>query len=428
MSDVAIKVDNLAKLYQIGTAKSGSLRESMVAGWQRIMGAKSQSVSEDFWALDDVSFEIKQGEAVGIIGKNGAGKSTLLKILSRITEPTKGRIEINGRVASLLEVGTGFHPELSGRENVYLNGTILGMTRREIKAKFDEIVDFSGVEKFIDTPVKHYSSGMYVRLAFAVAAHLEPEILIIDEVLAVGDSEFQKKCLGKMGEVAGQGRTVLFVSHQMATINALCNRGIMLRQGKVDFQGTAQAATEWYITGLQNMNAEKVWPDLNTAPGNDKVKIVAVRILLNAEVSSNIPIDEEFSIEIAFYNQKAGAYLSPGLQLFNRAEVGVLASVNWPSATESRDDWAEKPYPVGYFKTQCTIPACFLNEGSFYVNAVLLSEVANIAAIASEAVAFDVIDTGAMRKEYQGGWLGVVRPKLNWQTDVIRTNEPILVA
>ncbi len=200
MSDVAIKVENLSKLYQIGTSKSGSLRESLADKWNTLTGKKSQA-TQDFWALRDLSFEIKKGEAVGIIGKNGAGKSTLLKILSRITEPTKGRIEIDGRVASLLEVGTGFHPELSGRENVFLNGTILGMTRREIKARFDEIVDFSGVEKFIDTPVKYYSSGMYVRLAFAVAAHLEPEILIIDEELAVGDADFQKKCLTKMEDV-----------------------------------------------------------------------------------------------------------------------------------------------------------------------------------------------------------------------------------
>jgi lipopolysaccharide transport system ATP-binding protein len=209
MAHTAIKVEGLSKVYKIGQSKSSSLRESLARKFS-LSRSKEAASDNEYWALQDVSFEIKAGEAVGVIGKNGAGKSTLLKILSRITEPTKGRIEINGRVASLLEVGTGFHPELSGRENIYLNGTILGMTRREIKAKFDEIVHFSGVEKFIDTPVKHYSSGMYVRLAFAVAAHLEPEILIIDEVLAVGDAEFQKKCLGKMSEVAGEGRTVLF--------------------------------------------------------------------------------------------------------------------------------------------------------------------------------------------------------------------------
>ena len=249
MSDIAIKVNNLSKLYQLGTARSTSLRETLVNKWNLLAGRK-ESGREDFWALKDVSFEIKRGEAVGIIGKNGAGKSTLLKVLSRITEPTRGRIEIEGRIASLLEVGTGFHPELTGRENVYLNGSILGMTRREIKSKFDEIVEFSGVAKFIDTPVKFYSSGMYVRLAFAVAAHLEPEILIIDEVLAVGDAEFQKKCLGKMGEVTGQGRTVLFVSHQMAAVSALCQKGILLKGGKVVQHGPIRDTIDYY---QQNM-------------------------------------------------------------------------------------------------------------------------------------------------------------------------------
>jgi lipopolysaccharide transport system ATP-binding protein len=239
--DIAVKVSNLSKKYSIGKQKDGSLRGSL----GNLFSSKSPSF-QDFWALKDVSFDIQKGDVVGIIGKNGAGKSTLLKILSQITKPSKGRIETNGRIASLLEVGTGFHPELTGRENIYLNGTILGMTRKEVKAKFDEIVEFSGVEKFIDTPVKHYSSGMYVRLAFAVAAHLEPEILIIDEVLAVGDAEFQKKCLGKMQDVANHGRTVLFVSHNMASVKALCNKGILLVAGQKVFEGTAIETIEKY--------------------------------------------------------------------------------------------------------------------------------------------------------------------------------------
>ena len=230
MSDVAIRVENISKRYTIGKNFSGSLRETLAG----LFGSRNDAgLTEEFHALQDVSFEVKRGEAMGIIGKNGAGKSTLLKVLSRITEPTTGRIEIDGRVSSLLEVGTGFHPELTGRENVFLNGTILGMSRAEVKRKFDEIVDFSGVERFLDTPVKRYSSGMTVRLAFAVAAHLEPEILIIDEVLAVGDAEFQKKCLGKMEDVAGEGRTVLFVSHNMGAVKQLCTRGILLEHGRV---------------------------------------------------------------------------------------------------------------------------------------------------------------------------------------------------
>jgi lipopolysaccharide transport system ATP-binding protein len=232
VNDSAIRVENLSKRYEIGKEKDGSLRGTLSS----LTKGRKGNV-EEFWALRDINLEIERGDVVGIIGKNGAGKSTLLKILSQITRPTTGRIEINGRVASLLEVGTGFHPELTGRENIYLNGTILGMTRKEVKAKFEEIVDFSGVGKFIDTPVKHYSSGMYVRLAFSVAAHLEPEILIIDEVLAVGDADFQKKCLGKMQDVAEHGRTVLFVSHNLGSISLLCQKGLLLSQGKLVHQG-----------------------------------------------------------------------------------------------------------------------------------------------------------------------------------------------
>jgi lipopolysaccharide transport system ATP-binding protein len=274
MNDIAIKVEGLGKKYKIGSRKIGDLRESFGLFWRKIKGSvgswqlavgKKQFVdssstsqlldsptprlpdSSDFWALKDISFDIKQGEAVGIIGRNGAGKSTLLKILSRITKPTTGRFEINGRVSSLLEVGTGFHKELTGRENIFLNGTILGMKRREVKQKFDEIVDFSGVEQFIDTPVKHYSSGMLVRLAFSVAAHLEPEILIIDEVLAVGDAEFQKKCLGKMEDVTGQGRTVLFVSHNMGAVRSLCGRGILLDEGYISIDDQVPNVIQSYL-------------------------------------------------------------------------------------------------------------------------------------------------------------------------------------
>ena len=244
MSKVVISVEGLGKRYQLGNIGTGTLSRDLNKWWARYRGKEDPystldpeqidtRKNPDFWALQDLNFEVKQGEALGIIGKNGAGKSTLLKILSRVTSPTRGEIKVDGRIASLLEVGTGFHPELTGRENIFLNGAILGMTKREIKSKLDEIIDFSGVEQHIDTPVKRYSSGMYVRLAFAVAAHLEPEILIVDEVLAVGDADFQKKCLGKMNQVTGEGRTVLFVSHSMGAIQALCNRGIILKSGKV---------------------------------------------------------------------------------------------------------------------------------------------------------------------------------------------------
>ncbi|WP_090248908.1 ABC transporter ATP-binding protein [Lishizhenia tianjinensis] len=267
--EVAIRVSGLSKRYEIGKAKDGSLRGTLSSLFK-----SSAAQKDEFWALKDVNFEVKKGEVIGIIGKNGAGKSTLLKILSQITKPTEGRIEINGRVASLLEVGTGFHPELTGRENVYLNGTILGMTRKEVESKFDEIVAFSGVEKFIDTPVKHYSSGMYVRLAFAVAAHLEPEILIIDEVLAVGDAEFQKKCLGKMKDVAGEGRTVLFVSHNMAALEGLCTKGFLLKGGHVIGEGATKSVIDQYI----NLGSESFHLDLGSVinrKGNQKKQFLS---------------------------------------------------------------------------------------------------------------------------------------------------------
>ena len=256
MSDIAIRVENLGKRYRIGGKQEPykTLRESLVdavAAPVKALGSairreKNESRDNTIWALDDVSFVVKHGEVIGVIGRNGAGKSTLLKVLSRITEPTSGLVEINGRVGSLLEVGTGFHPELTGRENIYLNGAILGMKRVEINRRFDEIVDFSGVEKFLDTPVKRYSSGMQVRLAFSIAAHLEPEILLVDEVLAVGDSEFQKKCLGKMGDVAKSGRTVLFVSHNMVSVESLCSRGLLFKDGRVEADGTIQETIARY--------------------------------------------------------------------------------------------------------------------------------------------------------------------------------------
>jgi lipopolysaccharide transport system ATP-binding protein len=287
--NLAISVTNLSKKYLIGKKKDGSLRGTIT---NTIAGNKNNN--EVFWALNNVNFEIKKGDVVGIIGKNGAGKSTLLKILSQITSPTSGRIEINGRIASLLEVGTGFHPELTGRENIFLNGTILGMTRKEVRAKFDEIVDFSGVEKFIDTAVKHYSSGMYVRLAFAVAAHLEPEILIIDEVLAVGDADFQKKCLGKMQDVANQGRTVLFVSHNMASVRSLCNKGILLSQGEILFSGAAQDTLDLYTK--HDSNRQTIIDTSNYKSRFRGVNHIGIKTIeLN---SSDFVPEDPFEIEI----------------------------------------------------------------------------------------------------------------------------------
>lgn len=295
-NDVAICVSGLSKRYLIGGEKKGTLTETLAG----MIGAKNNR-KEEFWALKDVHFEVKKGEVIGIIGKNGAGKSTLLKILSRITQPTSGKIEINGRVASLLEVGTGFHPELTGRENIYLNGTILGMSRQEVKDKFEEIVQFSGVQKFIDTPVKHYSSGMYVRLAFAVAAHLEPEILIIDEVLAVGDVEFQKKCLGKMKEVAQQGRTVLFVSHNMAAVKQLCNSGIFVCQGEILKTGDVSDVISFYLSSITN--SQKDLREISKRKGNSKLKFSEINFLDYAGNKVDAVLSgSEIHVELLFDN------------------------------------------------------------------------------------------------------------------------------
>jgi ABC-type polysaccharide/polyol phosphate transport system ATPase subunit len=303
MSDIAVKVEDLWKRYAIGHKKSSSFRES-IGQWF------TKSEADYFWALKELNFEIKRGEAVGIIGKNGAGKSTLLKVLSKITYPTKGRIEINGRVSSLLEVGTGFHPELSGRQNVYLNGTILGMTRREITAKFDEIVAFSGVEKFIDTPVKHYSSGMKVRLAFSVAAHLEPEILIIDEVLAVGDAEFQKKCLGKMEDVTGEGRTVLFVSHNMGAVEDLCESSILLKNGSVQAKGLSRSIIDNHI-----FNSDKIKSNSYTS-SCFRLKIEAIKIRnCDDEITNEFTELREVSISFSFKVQENIHQVKTGLAI-----------------------------------------------------------------------------------------------------------------
>lgn len=322
MSSPIITVENLSKRYVIGhqAAKGDGLRHAIERAvrsplaWLRSRQQSREAASEEFWALRDVNFEVKEGEVVGIIGRNGAGKSTLLKILSRITEPTNGRIRMKGRVSSLLEVGTGFHPELTGRENIFLNGAILGMSRIEIKRKFDEIVAFSEIEKFIDTPVKRYSSGMYVRLAFAVAAHLEPEILILDEVLAVGDTSFQKKCLGKMGEVAREGRTVLFVSHNMAAIENLCHRGVLLQGGRVEFVGTQTEVLTRYLTASSRSARGSLAQCLNRT-GSGEVRIVGIEF---RDTYGN-------SIEVAAAGQDLDIYLF--FESTDRPVVNIVPSV-----------------------------------------------------------------------------------------------------
>lgn len=349
MSELAIQLKGVSKKYTIGKEKDGSLRGTLAS----IFSKKSRK-QEDFWALKDVSFDIQKGDVIGIIGKNGAGKSTLLKILSQITRPTEGIIEINGRVASLLEVGTGFHPELTGRENVYLNGTILGMTRKEVAAKFDEIVAFSGIEKFIDTPVKHYSSGMYVRLAFAVAAHLEPEILIIDEVLAVGDAEFQKKCLGKMKDVAGEGRTVLFVSHNMQAVNILCNKGVVISKGEVIYQGSTIEAIQKYNN--LSVQHEKHWIG---DEGDEDVRLKETKVFTETNDFFN---DEDITIEIKTEVLNEVSNLVVGFHIYNEFDepIAYVASGDYNRNLTVKE-------PKGIKNHQFVIPKYSLTKGNYFV-------------------------------------------------------------
>lgn len=369
MSDIAVKVENLGKCYQIGQAKSGDLRQSF-SGWMDKLRGRSNGksvASKEFWALKDINFEIKKGEAVGIIGPNGAGKSTLLKILSRIAEPTKGRFEINGRVSSLLEVGTGFHAELSGRENIYLNGTILGMRRTEIKKKLDEIISFSGVEKFVDTPVKHYSSGMKVRLAFSVAAYLDPEILIVDEVLAVGDADFQKRCLGKMEVVAGSGRTVLFVSHQMNAIQKLCNSCMLLKNGKVHLQSNDinHIISSYYSVGSQNSETE--WGDKDGFKNNDYLVIFNFGLYFQngTNVLNSVSNDDDYIVKLEGEILKMDSGLEIGYRVKNVENDIIYTSFHYDNR---ENEWPK--IPLGKFQLKSLVPKRLLNEGNYTVELI----------------------------------------------------------
>jgi len=359
-----ITVNNLSKKYELGLVGSGTLYNTLAGYLERIKGVKIKpQSSKDFWALSDIEFNVNEGDIIGIIGRNGAGKSTLLKVLSRITDPTCGIIKIKGRIASLLEVGTGFHPELTGRENIFLNGSLLGMSKAEIKSKFDEIVDFSGVEKFLDTPVKRYSSGMYVRLAFAVAAHLEPEILVIDEVLSVGDAEFQKKCIGKMSEASKTGRTVLFVSHNMAAVKSLCNRGILLNQGKLIFQSND---IDEVVSKYLNSNGSKsvqISKEIKDVCFIDKIE---VNNGTNVN-KSNILMSDSVLISISLEDVITNGRLDVTLQI--KDDFG---NIIFPTTTIFIKDHQRQIGKKLMFN--CEIPGDFFNQGDFYVNFLLLKD------------------------------------------------------
>lgn len=411
-SNVIIRVENLAKLYKIGTIGTGSLRQDLQYWWSRSVlkrenpffdldSQTSLDKEKLIWALKDINFEVTRGEAVGIIGSNGSGKSTLLKIISRIVRPTSGSVKGNGKVSSLLEVGTGFHEELTGRENVFISGYTLGMNKEEVRRKFDEIVSFSGVEKFIDTPVKRYSSGMYVRLAFAVAAHLEPDILIVDEVLAVGDADFQKKCLSKMREVSQtEGRTILFVSHNMQAIHNLCDRALWLDHGKIKDIGIASKVINKYVSNIQKLNLKQSWHTPQEAPGNNLVRFKQVELipqLLNA----NEPLDirTPFTVKFQFWNFLDDVQLSAGLVLFSYTGECIFDLLS--PGTNCK---------TGIVEGECSIPGNFLNDGPYYISINVVRDTSIPLYNLEECLSFELEDyRGGI--QYYGKWWGAVRPK-----------------
>ncbi|MBN1537182.1 MAG: ABC transporter ATP-binding protein [Anaerolineales bacterium] len=417
MTDLAIRVENLGKEYRIGTQVDSypTLRDTLVEAvkWPvRMIRHGYTSTVETIWALRDISFDVKQGEVLGVIGRNGAGKSTLLKILSRVTEPSEGYAEIHGRVGSLLEVGTGFHPELTGRENIFLNGAILGMKREEIEKKFDEIVDFSGVEKFIDTPVKRYSSGMYLRLAFAVAAHMEPEILVVDEVLAVGDAEFQRKCLGKMSDVAQEGRTVLFVSHNMSAIQRLTNETIILEKGKMVLRAPSAQAVDYYLSSGFAQTGERTWqPDeipANSAPFHP----IALRVCNpQGKVVDTVRSTEPTSIAFEYQLDSPVNDLRVGIYLLNTHGDHIFTSFDTDDQTQYEQYGARC---AGRYISVCKIPEDFLNEGRYILG--VNASVFRVRRFFQDehALAFAVDVTGAPGMQWLETRLGLMRPRLSW--------------
>lgn len=398
----AISIENISKKYILSHKKKKyqNLKESVSGFLGELFTSKDEEETKEvFWALQNVSFDIEQGDRIGIVGSNGAGKSTLLKILSRITEPTSGQVNVNGRMASLLEVGTGFHPDLTGRENIFLNGAILGMKQQEIKRQFDEIVSFAGIEKFLDTPVKRYSSGMYVRLGFAIAAHLEPEILIVDEVLAVGDSEFQKKCLGKMKDVSSSGRTILFVSHNSTAIQGLCNKAAFLHKGNLVKYGEVGEVLHDYMTSISKFQLQQNWETPDNAPGNDQIRIKNIEVipeLVNG--SKNIDVRTPLKINIEFWNMLESAHLNLSVFLYNMTGECVF-NVGSPAKT----------YSKGLIKGMLEIPGNFLNDGSYYISVMIVKDTADPIYFMEDAISFDVADWREGTNWY-GKWPGAVRP------------------
>jgi lipopolysaccharide transport system ATP-binding protein len=432
----ALEVNGLSKLYRIGEPSYAAVNTSNklllalarpIANYRKYKSlytftpeelSGDQTSPDILWALRDVSFDMEPGEVMGLVGANGAGKSTLLKILSRVTPPTKGRVVTRGRLSCLLEVGTGFHGELTGRENIYMNGTVLGMRKHEIDKSFDEIVEFAGIGKFVDTPVKRYSSGMNVRLAFAVMAHLEPEILIVDEVLAVGDAEFQRKCLNRMGSAGKSGKTVLFVSHNMAAVTRLCERGLLIESGRVTLDSSAAEVVHNYVTAGGNESADRQWRDIETAPGDDNVRLRAVRVINESMAPLKVvPANDICGLQLVYDVLEEGQVLSPYITLVSETGLDLFSTVD---SNPQADTVARTP---GRYVSTVWVPAKLLAEGTYYVRVVMRSIKSQYRPFTErDVIAFTVVDQGG--SEFGNSWWegrpgGVIRPQLNWATEYI---------
>jgi lipopolysaccharide transport system ATP-binding protein len=428
--DLALRVTGLGKQYQVGERESylalrDAIARAVASPLARLTGAArrdSGAADRTFWALQDVSFDLPPGEALGIIGRNGAGKSTLLKILSRITEPTAGEAVVSGRVGALLEVGTGFHPELTGRENVLLNGAILGMSRREVQRKIVDIVDFAGVDRFVDTPVKRYSTGMRARLAFAVAAYLETEILIVDEVLAVGDAEFQRKCMGTMGEAARSGRTVLFVTHNMAAVETLCRRSIWLDRGRCIADGPTSEVVSQYLSTSFSALGERNWPTLGVAPGNDTVRVRRAVVRPESGAATDvIGVQTPIAVEVEYWNLRPGARLNLSLHFYNEQGIRIFNALPYLECV-----WQGQQFPRGVYRDTCHIPAHLLNDGVHRIELMVVENSSHVIFQMDDLLVFDVRDDGSSRDGWFGRWEGAVRPQLMWDTERILESDAAL--
>jgi lipopolysaccharide transport system ATP-binding protein len=399
-----LSIENVSKRYQLNQKGNSTddLRDT-VTRWSNSIfkPSKKNNHKEDFWALKDINLEVKQGDRLGLVGANGAGKSTLLKVLSQITEPTNGIVRVKGRMASLLEVGTGFHPELTGRENIFLNGAILGMQKSEIVKHFDAIVDFAGIDKFIDTPVKRYSSGMYVRLGFAIAAHLEPEILVVDEVLAVGDADFQKKSIGKMRDVSNSGRTLIFVSHNLTAVQGLCNKGAYLRNGQLIKAGKIDEVVNEYVKTVSKFQLKQNWPTSDEAPGNEQVRIKSISLTPNQEILvDNFDTRTPLKMVFEYWNMMDNAELNVSIFLYSMTGECIF---------NIGDD--AKIYQKGIISATCDIPGDFLNDGSYYISAMIVKDRLAPVFFFEDALAFDILDYRE-GTDWYGKWPGAVRPKM----------------